>query len=276
MSSRWSRKAQVDMKKFSGIKIWRKCALETGLLRIFVGGRRPTRTSTGVSPAATSIRTLRSSSTRNSFACVGAGISPSHPSSSVPPSASSKQPMALSAAPVSTLPVRARKFRSPSTTLESPTIDRHERATAAGEKEDYGHVARYNSLRNRLDGDFKHLKPSSAPPSPQLSRLRALKRHQIAQPPVSALSWKQPPGWPRIFALCPVPGQQTRRKHGPLVAFRCTRTLPPRSPPPPVVRCLSGDDDRRPRRPIPAQGLPSRVQIHLAGNSTSAIRVSGW
>ena len=45
-------------------------------------------------------RTLRSSSTRKSFACVGAGISPISSSSSVPASASSKQPMRRSAAPV--------------------------------------------------------------------------------------------------------------------------------------------------------------------------------
>src|SRR5256885_8718514 len=59
-----------------------------------------TRTSTGVSLLLPSRRTLRSSNTRNSFACVGAGISPISSSSSVPESASSKHPMRRSAAPV--------------------------------------------------------------------------------------------------------------------------------------------------------------------------------
>jgi len=65
---------------------------------LFVAAR--TRTSIGVSTLLPRRLTLRSSSTRSNFACVGAGISPISSRSSVPPSASSKQPMRRSAAPV--------------------------------------------------------------------------------------------------------------------------------------------------------------------------------
>src|SRR6266446_3434059 len=59
-----------------------------------------TRTSTVVSTLLPSRRSLLSSSTRSSLACVATGISPISSSSRVPPSASSKHPVRRSKAPV--------------------------------------------------------------------------------------------------------------------------------------------------------------------------------
>jgi len=73
------------------LRIWPLLTACSGSL--FVAAR--TRTVNGCLALAPKPAHFASSRTRNSFACVGAGISPISSSSNVPASASSKQPMRL-------------------------------------------------------------------------------------------------------------------------------------------------------------------------------------
>ena len=121
-----AQRRQMDVEDVQAeVEVLAKLAAGHGLLGILVGGGEHAHVHGrfGLLPRR---RTLRSSSTRSSLACVGGGISPISSRSSVPPSASSKQPMRRSAAPVKAPRLVAEDFALHERFGNGGAVDGHE------------------------------------------------------------------------------------------------------------------------------------------------------